>query len=70
MYIYIYLYIYTDRATSYDRFQMKSLGLTPSKSTNRETSIPPYKFKLTQNLNLYRETPRNLSFSISSISGM
>jgi len=39
---------------------------------NPETQIPQYKFKWSQglNLNLYRETPRNLSFSIWWVSGV
>jgi len=42
----------------------------PCNPPNRETQIPPYKFRLKQNpfLNLYRELLRNLSFSIWWIS--
>jgi len=46
--------------------QIPQKMLHPRNPPNRETQIPRYKFKVNQNpnLNLYREIPRNLSFSI------
>ena len=50
-----------------------STEILPSRNPpNLETQIPPYKCKRNQNLNLnlYREIPRNLSFSIWGVLGM
>ena len=51
---------------------LSTVTLHPRNPPNREPQIPWYRFKLIQNFNfnVYQEIPRNLSFSIWSISGM
>ena len=44
--------------------------LHPQNPPNPEPQIPRYKFELSQNLNLNREIPRNLSFLIWRILGV
>jgi len=69
--IYIYRGVYMCGASE-KIMTHSSENAIPRKTPNRETQIPRYTLKWSQNrsLNLYRETPRNLSFSIWWISEM